>query len=621
MASRSTMEHADTIYNDPRKAFDDPRREAIFRRTYRRWKKALAHAKSTPVDNLLHVRDLDSLLVRIPALPARIPSNWAVIEGFSTWENQSKSSSKSCDLRQKQDPTQELSLRQPWYIKCSLSTEASFQVWKTSKYNGLALLVLAWAYILNMSLAERQGLHLHLKYLRSNPRRDSSSCASSDPLRRIELAYATDQEVAWWKLISTPGRPQLGKKERGPHLPWTLLLEDVCSLEIIGSGVASELAELPTAAIAATYLARFCAACGLGDQNSAAFAAALALPSRSFRSTYTLLPTITLPAVSLPPSVNLSGSYDTYPPHFESLSYFMTLSLSIHTFGACLESVVWEPGIDCNVAGAVTRAISKILDPIYESRDYELLAKVLSSTKAAPLWLGVSLCNWGYPLRACLEYGDTYTIKWEEIAPWTGISQSFLDLENQGPYLREDDTVTRANVWRLRHDCFNNYTDESYHKIPNNPWPPFGFMRSKDVDMELQSHLRCSHHWKYQHWTWLVPGSIRDKGYTTHQRNPEPPMPLPLENISIGDETVVDEEDMEAICRISKYTAKNVFFWSRDQVEENFTHNIVDEFYHGEEPLEDEQSDKKPMDFGPIYKWVDRVVALDEDSEDELSRE
>jgi len=53
-----------------------------------------------------------------------------------------------------------MSLRSKHPVRCILSTSSSFSVWNGTPNNGIPILVLAWAYILNASLAERQGLRM-----------------------------------------------------------------------------------------------------------------------------------------------------------------------------------------------------------------------------------------------------------------------------------------------------------------------------------------------------------------------------------------------------------------------------------------------------------------------------
>ncbi|KAI0836097.1 hypothetical protein F5Y06DRAFT_288627 [Hypoxylon sp. FL0890] len=512
------MEQSNDIADDPSGAFDDSQAAAVFNRIYIRWKIALDLARSMR-DLPTNVLDLDALLMRIPALPAYIPKDLKTIEGFSTWVNES---TPDCYLRKRIDPTQTLYLRMPNYIKCSLSFETSFQVWRASANNGLALLFLAWAYILNASLAERQGLQLQ--------HQPTSTPFSSQ--RRISLAYATKQEANWWRTILTPG---MFCPKSGGIPPWTVMLKDVCSLEIAGvSNSASRSLKLPSALTAASYVARLCVAYNLGDQSSAAFAAALCLP------------------------------------------YFMTLSLTTNAFKACLESVVWEPDIPCNLGGAVLRAANQVLGPILRAQNYELLAKDLSNTKAAPLWLG---CATG------------------------GIVQSFFDLESHGSYFRNDNTVSRADIWRLRRDCSDAYPHgENYRQAPLHPWPPFGVIRFKDIDIELQSHLKCAHHWQYQSWTWLLPNPITDKGYVGFCQ-PQSPMPSPM----VTSNNNPGKEELEAMSQISRHLTERIFFGCPYQVEKGFTNTVVPQCWYSHGSPES-QSQGQP-NFEAISKWIDGVIS------------
>lgn len=419
-----------------------------------------------------------------------------------------------------------------------------------------------------------------------------------------------------------PGKFCLGRGEK--RLPWAVLLEDVCSLEIYQGESTPDSLQLPRAKTAATYLARFCAAYNLGDQVEAAFAAALCIPTRSSCEPFNQkLNRITLPLVSLPSSPDLPESYENLPPYLESLSYFMTLSLSSNVSRAFLESVLWQPDVPCNLAGWVLQAAYKVLGPVIQSEDYELLAKVLSGTNAAPLWLGSAVCNWMYPLDFCMKSGDNFSRMTAEVAPWTGIARSFFDIESPGPYLKPNDMISRADVWRLRHDCAHEYLgDEDYRITSPLPWRPFGFMHSKDAEVEIQDHIKCSHQWKYQFWTWLLPPThISDNGYTIESCQPRSPMPLPLANMDNQKRglEVIDEENMEVMRRISRNVTRRVFFWCAHQIERGFTHNVVPRHRFDDEQIPDEQQgDKINVDPDKICEWRDKVMACLE-VEDELS--
>lgn len=102
---------------------------------------------------------------------------------------------------------------------------------------------------------------------------------------------------------------------------------------------------------------------------------------------------------------------------------------------------------------------------------------------------------------------------------WTGVSASFMHPQDEPPRSDEDrrrDRFPRASVWRLRHDCRENYSEEEasqYAEAPINDWEPCGSMAFKDIELELHDHLRCPLFWEYSHWTWLDLDSPRDKGF------------------------------------------------------------------------------------------------------------
>jgi hypothetical protein len=72
------------------------------------------------------------------------------VTGFATWKNMDT----DCSLRERKEAEQSLG-RRHWDMRCRPSTSGAFDQWGERKNNGLALLTLAWAYVLNASLVER----------------------------------------------------------------------------------------------------------------------------------------------------------------------------------------------------------------------------------------------------------------------------------------------------------------------------------------------------------------------------------------------------------------------------------------------------------------------------------
>jgi len=583
--------------------FSGPDADHVFLRSQARWQAALRAAKSLrPGQFPQHVFNLSTLLLRIPALPDDIPSDQTSLEGYSTWAN----SDPSCPLREITEPPHRLCLRSSNPIKFSVSTYSNFNVWEGTQNNGVALLVLGWAYVLNASMAERQHLRLRNVRLSKDPSAYSPSCSTA-----LDLGYAESEELAWWKVITSRGTAfRIDGETR--YLNWSVEIEDLGGIHIVGplDTNIDDTHHLPTAAQAATYLARFSAAYSLGNQCSAALVAAL-----SFRCLRDRRPRFN--RVSLP-QLRLQSAYDASaiavscqpPPDFENLSYYMTLGSSIDTLSAVVQSTFWEPDVPCNLAGASLRPIRHVLVPILEAKNYELLVKVVSFTKAAPLWLGFSLCGRHYPVLTTLDQCLWPAMHALDAAAWTGIAQSFMDIQRPGPYLRNG-KVTRADVWRLRHDCHAAYENqyENYSREPLNPWHPFGGMRLEDVEMEIHDHLLCSHQWTYRHWTWLS-NLATDAGFFPEGRpscsngtwvEEEPGLEDTFDSQNRG---TISRADRCAIRDISRRTTEAIFRFCSHQVEEKIAGNIIPRVTLPDIPLLSSDNETNVVDENRIYEWL-----------------
>lgn len=74
-----------------------------------------------------------------------------------------------------------------------------------------------------------------------------------------------------------------------------------------------------------------------------------------------------------------------------------------------------------------------------------------------------------------------------EVALWTGFPQSYMDLCVSRPYLREDNTISRADVWHLRHDCWEVESEGlPFRNTPLLGWPPFGVMCPDELELEVR---------------------------------------------------------------------------------------------------------------------------------------
>jgi hypothetical protein len=535
--------------------YDGPEANAILSRSSSQWQFALRHALSTSRFPESSYR-LERLLCRVPSFPGDIPSCSLSIEGYSSW----RSSDDSCSMKHKREKGHLFHLRRRHPTTCRISSSDNFRRWEENPNNGIALLVLGWAYILKASLAERQRLALHYEPL------DSPSGSVN-----IKLDYALPQELAWWKAITAQGSAySIAADDR--YSPWGILVDNL-DLEIVGEVDAHH--SPPTASQAAGYLRRLCVAYALGDQSSAALAAALSIPLH--RSTAPLgSVTIELPRPSLSIRFVEPLGQGEYPSDFRHLDRYMTLSLSPNYFGSILWSVFSEPNVPCNFAGAWIAPIGDVLRPILQENKLELLAKVLSFTKAAPLWLGLALCGPGTIIKSIMPFLDKlrsypHTYPSVDAAAWTGIPQSFMDLHPPGPYV-QDGKISRADVWRLRHDCHKNYEGDYFSATPQHGWAPFGIMRYEDVELELHGHLDCSHRWKYDFWTWL-PSGVRDTGILDVKGESQ----FPKDPLQIHQAEMKGSRTQESVINYaaSEAATRRIFEWCSSQVEKGFGNSIV----------------------------------------------
>lgn len=420
--------------------------------------------------------------------------------------------------------------------------------------------------------------------------RETSSTAAV-----LDLHYASPKERRWWKALVTRGAGW--SLPCGRIAPWVVAVEDI-GIQI--SGHATESHQPPTAQEAARYLSRLCYVYDLGNQASAALGAALTIPLQASMNPLKSAK-IELPRPSLDLCVRSPRSAPTLVD-FESIGYYMTLSLRHEALGSSLWSVFWDPNVPCNFAGAWLVPIATLLEPIILSNNLEFLAKVLSPHSMSPLWLGVALCGKGALINSILP-SLTKLLDFPffrpslDAAAWTGAAQSFFE-SSQTP-LGLDCTVSRADVWRLRHDCSKRYADDTFAHTPPYGWPPFGRMQATDVELEIREHLGCSHGWEYSHWSWSL--GETDSGFSVNSSHA---YHKPEESWTVaGSIPGINETEREMVYHVSELATKAVFWWSYGQVERGFGGTIVPHRSRPDEPLESKDSCYH-IEPKSIMKWL-----------------
>lgn len=254
---------------------------------------------------------------------------------------------------------------------------------------------------------------------------------------------------------------------------------------------------------AAQYLSKFSARHNLGIQSSAAFAMALTLPMLSL-----CVSTVQIPKPKLGKLCNSSSVAPASPgdvlENFENISKYMTISSNPRFLSSALWSTFWEPGVDCNLVSPWCDGTIEILELIND--DLKLLAHILAlrRPRLAPFWYGALLCGRTKFTEQIIQFLKTQQAPTPmrpipEVAFWTETPQSYMDLPCSGPYIRDDNTISRADVWRLRHDCWESETEGlPFRNTPLLGWPPFGFMHPVELELEVHRHTSCERHkWQY----------------------------------------------------------------------------------------------------------------------------
>ncbi|KAI8648899.1 hypothetical protein NCS56_01506300 [Fusarium sp. Ph1] len=151
--------------------------------------------------------------------------------------------------------------------------------------------------------------------------------------------------------------------------------------------------------------------------------------------------------------------------------------------------------------------------PLVDGGELEMLSHILALRRpnVAPLWYGIAACGQTRTIVAIVPflqslYTPVPSRPIPEVAAWIGSPQSFMDLRESGPYLQAGDQVSRADVWRLRHECWDAEPEGApFRNPPMCPWPPFGFMKVDELELPVRLHMSCDRHqWVYLRWTWLL---------------------------------------------------------------------------------------------------------------------
>lgn len=487
------------------------------------WESYLDSAKSTSQLPLSCI-DLKAILERTPTylgnglISKEFQPSLAYYEKISTYGNSGllisgsskwATSNGNCFLEPKSISSHLLlGVQSP--IKIQISDRSPLAEWPgtqgLSGYdegNYLAVLFVAWAYILSARWAElleaSTDQRCEYRYATVDDLEDALRTDLSDI--PIDLRPGVEEhEAEWWNAIfSGKGWEITTKyKERVYHSPWAVSAFQQVSPSIV-KNILMASTELPSSGVALEYLNRFCAYHRLYGQCSAALAGVLYIPLLGGSSAS--LPMIK-PLLRLSANTPTSCSTEPFPVPKEEqgkiLAQCMTLSSNVWGMRSLLCSSFFNPDIDCNLVSAWLNPAFAIMDPLIEDENFSVITKIMAARdpKLGSIWLGALLV--GIVKSTIRDIRNGLTAIDLNAGAWTGTEQSFLMSQ---PRATDGETINREDECRL---LFLTGL-EGHNRVPTWPWKPFGETRLCDTEPTVQCHAHCGCHvLNYIAWVWTL---------------------------------------------------------------------------------------------------------------------
>jgi hypothetical protein len=401
--------------------------------------------------------------------------------------------------------------------KVEISNEAPLSEWPgvrgISGYdegNHIAVLFLAWAYILSAKWAElldRSETHqCSTKY--SETCQEPAEAVQPEVIEVDLPPDASEAEIVWWNAVLS-GTPawEISVEYQSEKFvsPWSVSLGGAISMRAKqGIHIQPTTCNPPSSTTAFQYLLRFCNHHRIYAQCTAALSASFF--TRNF--CVSKPPTLPIPRTAKTPGYH---STPTSPQsisaliseHENLLPYYMTLSSNIWlTTMPAMKSLFFNPDIPCNLVSAWMNPAFAIINPLVKQGNIPHLLNGLSARQArtASLWLGAAIMGTSSVfLKQCEQGMMTSSLQAEA---WMGTPTTFLA---QPPriYDNDADSVQREDECKLL--FLATPTDGSYNHgyLTTWPWKPFGSTKVSDADLLLREHLGCRcHALEYEGWDW-----------------------------------------------------------------------------------------------------------------------
>ncbi|KAF2014174.1 hypothetical protein BU24DRAFT_441792 [Aaosphaeria arxii CBS 175.79] len=369
----------------------------------------------------------------------------------------------------------QVGVKEPVSLSISKSTERQHTLLSCFIRNQdyLAILVIAWAYILSARWTEIIPGNCSLTYTESQAttHQDTTQRQDEGNLVSVELGDVNPQEARRWA-ASIQLQKSFG----------FLLLHPLKSMSSICSAA--------TFSGATHYLNRFCARHNVFDQSQAALASVLLLPSMGSMGSLRLpAPSSSMGVSQITPASLGEDSNDDCIHRSHQLDKLLTLSCNMGGMRPLLLSVFYEPNIECNAVTPWLQGSLAAIKQVAGNNSYVIGRLCMErSPKVAFLWLGCIILDLQDKLLQDVHYGQILVDL--HSAAWSGVVQSFIQERVSNP-LVTNGTISRADECRL---LFLSQSDR-HVRLPVCKWKPFGRTELDNVDIEVRAHQQCDDHW------------------------------------------------------------------------------------------------------------------------------
>jgi hypothetical protein len=490
-------------------------------------------------------------------LDMAIESGFAIASGHAIWT--STPATCGCSFPSfRQSLRLDMALEKPILLSMSDAQPERYpSSWFTSQHDYLAVLTLAWAYILSARLAELAPRFCSLAYTNSVALHDASAKIAQDTFL-VDIGDVCPQEGRWWAAVLAQNQGWQASLEPSFCSPWSIRLESETMFTL-----SSDHTALPTSPAAASfsdacsYLNNFCLRHNMADQSHAALAAVLLFPYLGDSRTLHV-PT---PKLRQRKPIRISSHKDCSHLDWihggQHIDRLLTLSCNLRGIPSLLLSVFYEPSIACNAATPWIQGSLAAIKSLGRD-DPSIVSRMCMqrTPELACLWLGISVLGLQEELLSHVRSGGIPVDL--PSAAWSKTIQAFIQQPISSP-LEVDGCVQRADECRL---LFLSQS-RRHTRAPVCQWKPFGETPTKDVDLEVRAHMQCrGHALQYEAFVWNSAEGESDpqvpEGDTHVLARPDKISPECACDIAEAEAKYREDDDV-----ISENATRNIFSWLR----------------------------------------------------------